>query len=202
MTTESRFVAIPFQATPARAAVVSHILRSLCSFETIFSDYNAACESRCFECPRCLHCMAYASRVLSNPMSLVFEVWHGEDEMPCGVILLANIVPGVEVHTHFAFFDGQLRNKEPMMRALMEWVFEEHPGWLPPRRLTTEVPDYAFALARFASTRMGFGGDFSYEKDGKRVPVEGVRRKALRWRGVDRDVLLMGYVKPSQEEAA
>lgn len=139
--------------------------------------------------------MAVAARILSNPASIVWEVWEEGVDLPVGVMVLANINPGVEAHVHFAFFDGKLRSKKELMDELVAWTFAERDGWVPPKRLTTEIPDYAFALAKFAHRHMGFGGDYTFTSNGQSVNVEGVRRKAVRWRGADRDVLLMGRLR-------
>jgi hypothetical protein len=190
-----RFVAIPFKPAPERAAIVSHMMRSLCGFETIFSDYNRACEKRCFECDECLRALVAASAVLADPRALIFEVWDTSDEeqaLPAGMVLFIETVPGIELEGHYAFFDGQLKNKTAFLNELVEHVIEQTGV----RRLVVHVPDYAFALARHAHKHLGFGGDFVYrDTRGRAVDVEGVRKGVIRWRGQWRSILQLARVR-------
>lgn len=195
MSETSGYTAIPFTPTPARANVVSHVLRSLCAFDNVFTDYSKACELKCFACPLCLSRMAHASSILAKPDSRVWEIWNDTDCV--GVVYLTDIVPGVDALAHYVFFDGRLRDKEDTVKAMIDWVFEDHPeaGWRGLRRLTLEIPDFAKALALHATRGLGFGGDFTYTNGKSRVSVEGVKRKAILWRGELRDILILGKVK-------
>lgn len=196
-TATERYVAIPFNPAPARANIVSHIMRSICANEAIFSDYTRACDEQCFECEDCTRALATASRILSNPAATIFEVWDSENELartPTGVVVLLPISVQ-EMHAHFCFFDGRLKNKRALLEQLVDWAFAEREDWLPPRRITIEVPDYAYALARFGNRYLGFGGTFTHRLNGNVIAVEGVRKSAVRWRGVDRDVLVLGRVR-------
>lgn len=194
--TRMEYTAIPFTPTPERAGVVSHVLRSLCAFDNVFTDYAKACERKCFECPLCVSRMAQASAVLAKPDTRVWEIW---DDAGCvGIVYLTDISPGVDALAHYAFFDGKLRDKEELLLAMIDWVFEDHPetGWKALRRLTLEIPDFAKALALHATRGLGFGGDFSYTDGNMTVNVEGVKRNALEWRGSLRNVLVLGKVRP------
>lgn len=189
-----RFIAIPFNPSPTRAGVVSHIMRNIVANEVVFSDFTRACDERCYECEDCLRAMTTASRILSNPTAIIFEIWDSADEearVPIGVVVLLAI-NAQEMHAHFCFFDGKLRNKASLLESIVEWVFAAP---VPPRRITIEVPDYAHALARFGNRHLGFGGQFAYHGAGKAIQVEGIRKAAVRWRGVDRDVLVLGRIR-------
>lgn len=199
MTTEAiaqGFQAIPFTPTPDRAEVVSKIMRSVMQFETIFSDYNRACEDTCGRCEACQRCLVAITYMLSKPDSRAWEVWTAStDPELVGLLLLTRVAPGVDAEAHYAFFDGKLHGKDELIEEMIQWVFADHPGWVGLRRLTVAIPDYAYALARHAVKKLGFGGDFVRRVNGKSIPVEGVRRGAMRWRGTDRDILLMGRLR-------
>lgn len=190
------FQAIPFQPTPERALVVSHILRNVIRYETLFTDYARGCETACGECALCRERMALAARVLGAPDSWAWEVWDTSDADASlvGVIYLTDVVPGRDAKAHYVFFDGRLKDKTPLLEGLIQWTFEDHPeiGWQGLLRLSIEIPDFAGALARHASRRLGFGGGFSHQLGAVTLPVEGIRRGALTWRGIPRDLLLLG----------
>lgn len=196
----ARYQAIPFQPTPARAGVVSTILRSVLRYESLFTDYARGCEDACGECELCQARMALASRVLGAADAWVWEVWDASEAVASlvGVIYLTNIVPGRDARAHYVFFDGRLKDKTELLQNLISWTFEDHPeiGWQALQRLTVEIPDFAGALARHATRRLGFGGDFTHKLGAATtIPVEGIRRGALTWRGLPRDLLLLGRVR-------
>lgn len=195
---EKFYQVIPFNPTFERAPIVSMLMRGLCAFETMFSDYTRACEAKCFECDECTVAMQVVATTLSHPNSRVWEVWEfgGEDEgRLCGVLAATDVQPGVDANLHFCFFDGKLKDKTQLIEEWLEWMFEDHEDWKGVRRLTTQIPDHAIVLARYASKHHGFGGNFSYQARRESFPVEGVKRAAIRWRGVDRDILLMGRLR-------
>lgn len=190
------YQAIPFTPTPERAAIVSKLMRSIMQFETIFSDYSRACDDACGACADCERCLLAISYMLSKPDSRSWEIWSTDDTPELvGIMVLTRVTPGVDAEAHYAFFDGRLHGKDAIIEEMIQWVFEDHDDWHALKRLTIAIPDYAFALARHATKRLGFGGDFVWRARGKSIPVEGVRRGAMRWRGVDRDVLLMGRLR-------
>lgn len=84
---------------------------------------------------------------------------------------------------------------------MIAWAFEDHPenNWRALQRITIEVPDFAFALARHASRKLGFGGPFEWKlpKGGPVMQVEGVKPKSVLWRGERRDLLLLGLPNPN-----
>ena len=190
----AEYTSVPFQLAIERADVISRIMRSMCGFETIFTDYHRACAEKCFQCDACFRAMSAISSVLSHPQSRVWEVWRTDrDEAEIvGIVLLTDIVPGRDAVAHYAFFDGRLKDKTPILLDVLHWCFEDHPDWPALRRLTVEVPDFAFALARHAQKYLGFTGDFAYTRNNSTLKIEGVRKGAMLWRGVDRDMLILG----------
>jgi hypothetical protein len=82
-----------------------------------------------------------------------------------------------------------------LLEAFVEWCFTEHEDWRALSRLTITIPDYAVALAKHATKKLGFGGPYEYKGlKGWTIPVEGVRQKAVRWRGRDCDLLCLGRI--------
>jgi hypothetical protein len=143
--------------------------------------------------------MMSVSQMLSRRDALIWEVWRtdGADPQLVGIVYLTEIEIGVDALAHYIFFDRELRDKTELLRSMLEWFFTPHAevGWEPLRRVTVEIPDFAFALAKHAQRYLGFGGDFSLTLNAKTpLRVEGVKRSAFRWRGVDRNLLVMGCV--------
>lgn len=192
------FQTLPFTPTLERAEVVSKILNETIRFETVFTDYTQACSDVCGVCEDCLRCKLVVSALLTAPNGRSWEVW-GDEGSLVGLIYFTDIVPGEDATAHYCFFDERLKDKTPILRAMAEWAFSAHENWEPLRRLTIAIPDYAFALARHAHRALGFGGDFVYERNGVSLPVEGVKRSALQWRGQRRDVLILGLLNPEME---
>ena len=136
--------------------------------------------------------------MLANPYSRSWEVW-GSESNPVGLLYITNVIPGGDALAHYFFFDGDLRGKTALIEEMIGWVFADHPedNWIALRRLTIEVPTYAFALARHASRYLSFGGAYTYAQKGVHISVEGVRRNALLWRGAPRDILILGRLAPT-----
>lgn len=193
------YAILPYTPSPDRAAVVSAILRGLCHFETIFTDYNKACEAKCFQCEQCILCMRTVAGTLTHPASRVWEVWQQSVESfdLVGVLYLTDVIPGQDAVAHYVFFDGRLHDKTALVESMIQWVFEDHEDWQALKRLTIEIPDFAFALARHAHKHLGFGGDFPFTHKHVSISVEGVRRKALRWRDAERNLLVLGRINGS-----
>lgn len=207
---ERSYEAIPFHATPARAGVVSEILRKISEHETVFSAYAARCVSErdtpCQTlsleemCPRCQSRMATVSRALTAPDARVWEVWeHTPDASRLvGVIHFSSVNPGIDATGHYVFFDEDLQSKNGVLREVLGWAFEDHPeaGWAALARLTIEIPSHAYILARHAQKRLGFGGPFSHRlENGKKLSVEGVKRSAVPWREGRSDLLILGVTR-------
>lgn len=187
------FQTLPFTPTPQRAEVVSRVLNETIRFETVFTDYARGCDEVCGVCETCILRKLAVSNVLASPDGRSWEVWNDEGEL-VGLMYLTAIVPGEDATAHYCFFDGKLKAKTEILKAMIEWTFTDHDDWKALQRLSIEVPDYAFALARHAFKALGFTGDFTYERDGTEIKVEGVKRGALLWRGQRRDLLLLGLI--------
>lgn len=194
--------AIPFCPTPDRYAVVSHVLREMSRYETIFTDYQRACVPLCddvTQCPNCAGRIMRVSQVLTDPKARAWEVWQNDEKGTSivGMVYITDIVLGGDAIAHFVFFDDELRGKANLLESMIQWCFTDNPedGWVGLRRLTVEVPDFAFALARYANRKLGFGGEYLYRgRKGSAIPVEGVKKSAIPWRGTHADLLLLGRV--------
>lgn len=202
---------LPLRLTPERAPIISSILRNIFTHETVFSDYQRGC-GECDEklleemCERCQRQMRVISKTLGSPDSRVWEVWKVGGEV-VGVIFFSDIVPGNDAKGHYIFFDQKLSNKTGVLNEIMSWAFEDHTteGWRALRRITIEIPDHASALIRHAHKRLGFGGRFRHVLSSRifkgklqetSVKVEGVKEKAVMWRGELRDLLILGLQNP------
>jgi hypothetical protein len=173
-----RFDIFPLVLAESRAYVYNKIITELVKHETLFTDYNKACEDRCMECATCARACRAVTNALIHPDAMVWEVWStGKSVDLVGILYITDVVVGCD-----------------------DWLFEDHPEWVALSRLTIEIPDFAFALAAHASKKLGFGGDNEYtarKKNGKKsrtIPVEGVKRKSLLWRDTHRDVLVLGLL--------
>ena len=188
---------------PSRLDVVEWVIKNIAEHETLFTDYERMCEDRCFRCDQCIARLRDITSMLTHPAAMVWEVWpESGSEFPVGLMYLTRIHVGCDATCHYIFFDGKLKDKTGILKQTVEWCFRDHPdlGWLGLRRLTVELPDYAFALARHANKHLGFGGPFEYKKNGTALHVEGVREHALRWRGEDRDLIIMGKMNERKPE--
>lgn len=203
--TSSRVVfdARPFLPAVERAVVVNKILRGVAKYETLFTDYQKACKPLCedaTQCPNCANRLWRIASILNDPKAYVWEVWKTDDDGSevIGIVYLTDIVVGGDATAHYVFFDDELHGKTKLLEQMIGWCFADHPddNWVALKRLTVEVPEFAFALARHATRKLGFGGDFKYksEKYGTVVNVEGVKKKAIPWRGDNADLLLLGRI--------
>lgn len=204
---------LPLRLTPERAPIVSEILRNIFTHETVFSDYQRGC-GECDEklleamCERCRGQMRVISRTLGSPDSRVWEVWRVGGGV-VGVIFFSDIVVGNDATGHYIFFDEKLSDKTGVLNEVMNWAFTDHPteNWPALRRITIEIPNHASALVRHAHKRLGFGGRFRHVLSSRMfkgklqetsVKVEGVKEKAVMWRGELRDLLILGLQNPAQ----
>ena len=196
------YLAVPF--SPAPASKLEYILTRLVEHDTWWSDFERGRRET-------------AARLLMAQNNAVFEVWKfGSDvqqgQQPAGVILLTDILPGVDAKAHFIFFDGRLRDKTALLKNMMAWAF----GAFQLHRLTAEIPDYAFALVKYAREQLGF----RYEGEGRtikqrdeRTHTEGRPRwvdqtltgwqagfssrryQVVRWQGAWHDLLLLSITE-------
>ena len=187
------YIAVPF--SPAPEAKLEYILTRMVEHDTWWSDFQRGRREA-------------ATAILGNPNNLLFEVWNVTDLQPAGMIIIADIIPGVDAKCHFLFFDGKLRSKTPILRAMMAWAFQH----LQVHRLTAEIPDYAFALVKYAREQLGFrfeGEGRKLKQRDERTRTEGRPRwvdqvldgwkagwgsrryQVVRWKGAWHDLLLL-----------
>jgi len=176
------------------------LLSTIIRHESFFTDYTKACDEGCGECSRCLATKQAVTANLIDPKSLHWEVWSKNPETQelldfVGILRLSNVSPGCDATAHYFFFDGRLQDKTTLLRQWARWAFKDHTGWVALKRVTVEVPSHAFALARHACRKLQFGGPFEYKFKGAKIPVEGVRRKAVLKDGVWQDSLIMGRLR-------
>lgn len=198
---DARLEAHPFMPF-GRPLVVSHILREMSRYETIFTDYQRACVPLCEDattCPKCAGRLIRISQILNDPAARSWEVWEsdGNSTHIVGLVYLTDIIAGGDACAHFVFFDDGLKGKTHLLESMIDWCFEDHAeeNWVALKRITVEVPDFAFALARYAVRKLGFGGPYTYKGvKGSAIPVEGVKKNAVPWHGTHRDMLLLGRV--------
>jgi hypothetical protein len=198
--TAAVYEARPFLPSVDRAPVVSTVLRGVAKYESLFTDYQRACEPVCSDATQCQRCASRIMRVssiLTDPKAYVWEVWRLDDEGTevVGIVYLTDVVVGGDATAHYVFFDQDLHSKTKLLEQMIGWCFEDHPseGWVALRRLTITVPEFAFALARHATKKLGFGGPYKYKSQrGALVDVEGVKQKAIPWRGENADLLVLG----------
>jgi hypothetical protein len=201
VTAQRVYMATPFNPQPERQEVVSALISNLARFESIFSDYQKGCDDQCGECRPCLRAKLIITYMLSKPDTKAWEVWEvdGDTKLPLdlvGILYLTEIHAGCDAIAHYIFFDERLKDKTKLIQEVINWTFTDHPemSWRALHRLTVQIPTHAFALVRHAQRFLGFGGDFTYKLGNKKVEIEGVKREAIRWRGEDVDVLLLGLL--------
>jgi len=188
---------------PNQAAIIQkwhRLLSTIIRHESFFTDYTKACDEGCGECSRCLTAKQAVTANLIDPKSLHWEVWSKDVNTQelldfVGILRLSNVSPGCDATAHYFFFDGKLGDKTTLLRSWARWAFRDHDNWLALQRVTIEVPSHAFALARHANRKLKFGGPFEYRSKGTRLPVEGVRRKAVLKDGIWQDSLIMGRLR-------
>lgn len=173
--------------------LLSHIIRH----ESFFTDYTRACDEGCGECNSCVAAKQSVIANLIDPKTIHWQVWSKNPETSeildfVGILRLSNISPGCDATAHYFFFDGKLRDKTPLLKAWSRWTFSDHDNWKGLKRVTIEIPAHAFALARHANKKLGFGGPFDYRLKGSRIRVEGVKRDAVLKDGVWQDSLILG----------
>ena len=192
---------LPFDPSPERAQIVSDLMRRIAAHETFFSDFHGACEDDCVAqekplvemCSVCKGRMQMIASVLTEATSRSWEVWgtNGTNvPEPVGFVTFTDVAPPLDAKAHYIFFDSKLSDKLPILEELMHLMFEDV------QRLTIEVPRPFAALARHASRKLGFGGPFKTSLKGDTtLHVEGVKRNAVKWRGQDVDLLVLGRLR-------
>ena len=208
----------PIDFSPERAEIISDLMRKIAATDNVFADYTGTCEVECVAlalplehmCAACRRRMGIIAQTLTAPTSRTWEIWRSDAEAPAlvGVVSLTDIEAAIDAKAHYIFFDGRLADKTPIIQDLIVWTFEDHEGWLGLARLTIEIPKPFCSLARHASRKLGFGGDFRYkvlEGKAKREPefirVEGVKRAAVKWKGAQHDLLVLGLTRADVQRA-
>ena len=79
------------------------------------------------------------TRMLQNDYSVMLRV----DDI--GIIMITDIVPGVEARLHLSFWDSKLSGREPLIREAVRWTMEV----LGVRRVSTPVRADARAMRAF-----------------------------------------------------
>ena len=174
------------------------LLGKLAAHKHYFTDYTRGCDGACkgFCVNLTNGCSLVKHRVAAALLAkdaLVWEVWRQESAtLPaniafCGILRLSDVEPGCSAKAHYMFFDGaRLKEKTPILQAWKEFAF----GRLGLQRVSIEVPENAYALAKHAVKELGFGGDFEYTG----LPVEGVLRSARVINGKPMNILVMGVL--------
>ena len=119
--------------------------------------------------------------VLTQQRTLWFEIWEGEDLV--GMLWLTDMELTVDASAHMAFFDRKPTEKEPVVKALIKWVFEHYPL----HRMSCSVPRMYHATHRLVE-RLGFRR-------------EGTKREAVMIHGTWDDIKMYGLLRSQQVEA-
>lgn len=196
------YLAVPF--SPAPESKLAYILDRLSEHDTWWSDYERGRREA-------------AARMLMAQTNAVFEVWEFGKEVvqgqqPAGIIALTDIIPGVDAKAHFLFFDARLRDKTALLKNMMAWAFNAFQL----HRLSAEIPDYAFALVKYAREQLGFryeGESRTIKQRDERTHTEGRPRwvdqtltgwqagfssrryQVVRWQGGWHDLLLLSITE-------
>jgi hypothetical protein len=69
-----------------------------------------------------------------------------------GFLMMKNIIEGLRGEVHFCFWDKKLSPRADLMKDCILWAF----GYFDLARVETQVADYANAVRRFISEKLGF----------------------------------------------
>jgi hypothetical protein len=164
----------PLRLNPTKSA---EILNNLIRFETMFSDYQPACESVCGYCEKCIRRKMTVVSKLTALDAMAFEVW--KDDRLVGILYITDIVAGHDAMAHFNFWDKDLRGKAGIINSAIDsFVFS---GDLNLHRLTIQVPTWMKSLCRFVERKLDF-------------QLEGTKKEVVLWQGEWRDVNIYGRV--------
>ncbi|KKM07364.1 hypothetical protein LCGC14_1734690, partial [marine sediment metagenome] len=91
----SRFDIFPLVLADSRSFVYDKIIYELVAHETLFTDYNRACENRCMECKTCARAIRAVTNALIHPDAMVWEVWSMGDIVDlAGILYITDVVVG------------------------------------------------------------------------------------------------------------
>jgi RimJ/RimL family protein N-acetyltransferase len=117
---------------------------------------------------------------LTQPKTLWFEVWRGDEEL-VGLVWLSDLEMTVDGVAHMVFFDRQPAEKKLVCRELIKWVFRQYPL----HRVTVTPPELYFATHRLLKA-LGF-------------KLEGKKREAVMLGGRWTDVRIYGLTRSEVE---
>jgi hypothetical protein len=146
---------------------VDALWQMMARFTTLFSDLTRGDFQNFF-------------KVITSQQSLWFEIWEGEELV--GMLWMTDMAQTVDASAHMAFFDRKPAEKEPVVRALIRWVFDKYPL----HRITVGVPRMYHATHRLVE-RLGFRR-------------EGTKREAVMIHGKWDDIKLYGLLRSQQVE--
>jgi hypothetical protein len=116
---------------------------------------------------------------LTSKNTLWFEIWR--DEQLEGVIWLTEIHMTVDASAHMMFLDSRPAEKKPVVRKLIQWVFQHYPL----NRITVFVPESYHATKRLTEA-LGFA-------------YEGKKRDAVLISGKWLDLVMYGLTRSMAE---
>ena len=177
-----------------------YLLGKLAAHKHYFTDYTRGCSGTCKGfCTNLTNgCSLVKHRVAAALLAkdaIVWEVWRQQPAANlaanslafCGILRLSDVEPGCSGKAHYMFFDGaRLKEKTPILQAWKEFAFSK----LQLKRVTIEVPENAYALAKHAVRELGFGGGFEH----RGLPVEGVIRGARVIDGKPMNIFVLGVL--------
>jgi Acetyltransferases, including N-acetylases of ribosomal proteins len=95
-----------------------------------------------------------------------------------GIFYMDNIVPGIDAHVHYTFFDRKQSGRVPLVKAMLKYCFTKY-GF---KRFTVEIPFFAYK------------GTFTFV-EGVGFKHEGRKRQAANFDGTWFDVNVYGMLR-------
>lgn len=93
-----------------------------------------------------------AAQIIADQRNRCWQVWHGAEMV--GVLLLTDIVAGLDAKAHFVFFDHQLAGRRNLIWNMIGAVFRD--SSLNLNRLTIEIPEHLPKLIKFVRKVLSF----------------------------------------------
>jgi hypothetical protein len=121
--------------------------------------------------------------VILDPRAVVMELYDEDEGVPSGLLMMNKIIPNFDAEVHFAQWNGNTRNKEPIYHGMLRLLVEEFNL----RRVSTMIPFSHRGLERMMK-RLGF-------------QQEGVKRKGNIFEGEWVDLALYGILKEEIPDA-
>lgn len=135
-----------------------------------------------------------ASDVLERPNTLSWVLEGIDRPDGVGCVWATNVQPGHTCDLHMACWDGQLLDKAGAVDDCIRLLFrlDEWKDVEPLRHVGCQIPSHSFGTAWWAVRDLGFGGAYTYRRNGKAIPVEGVRTACMPWGDELHDLILLG----------